>query len=256
MYLHHQFDHVFEGSPPPTISFLVCSLPRSGSSLLCDVLASTELAGAPTEFFDPNHMDALARIWGAHGLDEYLRALLARKTSRNGVFGFKAHYHQIKNTFGDRDLREVFPKLRFVYITRRDRVRQAVSFARAMRTEQWAAHQPARFEPGPFDAAAIGDALEWIEREEALWEELFANMRESPHRLDYEDLVHDVEGSVLAVMRFLGIELPDGLRVPSPTLERQSDSLSEQWVRRYLATRSGPPSARPGPSPGRRSAPG
>src|SRR5204862_259626 len=57
MFFHHKFDHVYEGSPPPRVCFMVCAMPRSGSSLLCDVLAATEMAGAPTEFFAPNQMD-------------------------------------------------------------------------------------------------------------------------------------------------------------------------------------------------------
>jgi Stf0 sulphotransferase len=67
---HHKFDHVFEGAPPPTVSLVICSLPRSGSSLLCDLLANTELAGAPMEFFDRDAIDAFRRIWGVETFEE------------------------------------------------------------------------------------------------------------------------------------------------------------------------------------------
>ena len=38
------------------MSYLVCSIPRSGSSLLCELLGGTGLAGAPAEFFHPDKM--------------------------------------------------------------------------------------------------------------------------------------------------------------------------------------------------------
>ena len=81
MYFHHKFDHEFEGAPPPHRSYLVCALPRSGSSLLCELLANTELA-ASAEYFDHNVMTEFRRIWNAGTLDAYLDALVAKKTTR------------------------------------------------------------------------------------------------------------------------------------------------------------------------------
>ena len=156
MYSHHKFGHGWEGSPPPHVSYIVCSMPRSGSSLLCDVLAGTELAGAPTEYLDLNQMEAFQREWEVSGLEEYLAALRDRKTSPNGVFGLKAHFHQLRDVLGERDLDAEFPGLRFVYIRRRDHVRQAVSWARANQTGQWASDHPVRHPGEPrFDQAEI-----------------------------------------------------------------------------------------------------
>src|SRR5919202_4203540 len=39
-------------SSPPRLSYLVCATPRSGSTLLCDVLTSTGVAGRPQEFWE------------------------------------------------------------------------------------------------------------------------------------------------------------------------------------------------------------
>ena len=69
MYSHHKFGHEWQGSPAPHVSYMVCALPRSGSSLLCDVLARTELAGAPTEYFDLEQMRAFAREWRVSGTE-------------------------------------------------------------------------------------------------------------------------------------------------------------------------------------------
>ena len=101
----------------PRASYLVCSIPRSGSSLLCELLGGTGLAGAPAEFFHPDKMAALQQRWGVEGLDDYLRELFARKTSPNGVFGTKAHWGQYKPLFGEADPRTVLPDPRLVFIT-------------------------------------------------------------------------------------------------------------------------------------------
>ena len=69
VYSHHKIDHEFKGSPPPFLSFVVCSIPRSGSSLLCELLTNTGLAGAPTEFFDPLQMKLFQQAWGCPTLD-------------------------------------------------------------------------------------------------------------------------------------------------------------------------------------------
>ena len=37
--------------PAPTVSYLICSTPRTGSSLLCDALTATGVAGRPEEYF-------------------------------------------------------------------------------------------------------------------------------------------------------------------------------------------------------------
>jgi LPS sulfotransferase NodH len=243
VYFHHKFDHVFEGSPDPHVSFIVCATPRSGSSLLCELLAGTELAGAPSEVFDRNQMQEFRRVWDVDTFDQYLDALMTKKTSPNGVFGIKAHYHQLVEAFGDvesvvvrpEDLGDRFPDLRLVYIKRLDHVRQAVSFARATQTEQWTTAHDASPEPPTFDPDQIGSLLGWIKREEVAWERFFAESAAPLHRVVYEDFVDALDETVTAVMRFLGIELPAGFTVPAPTIGRQADALNDDWVARYAA---------------------
>jgi LPS sulfotransferase NodH len=242
VYFHHKFDHVFEGSPPPHVSFIVCALPRSGSSLLCELLAATELAGAPSEVFDRNQMQEYRRVWSAHTLDDYLTALTAKKTSPNGVFGIKAHYHQLVETFGDTeltrvspaDLGNVFPDLRLVYISRLDHVRQAVSFARATQTEQWTSAHDAATTP-TYDREQIGSLLEWIEREELAWEVFFDESEAPLFRVVYEDFVEAIEETTTDVLRFLDVDLPPKFELPTPTIGRQADEINDEWAARYLA---------------------
>lgn len=86
VYAHHKLDHEFERTQT-TLSYAVCALPRSGSSLLCELLFDTGLAGAPAEYFDAQQL-----------------------------------------------LESAFSSLRYVYISRSDRLRQAIAWARAVQT--------------------------------------------------------------------------------------------------------------------------
>jgi LPS sulfotransferase NodH len=233
MYTHHKFDHEYDGSVETVSSYMVCAVPRSGSSLLCELLCLTGLAGAPTEFFDPESMKQFARTWGVETFDAYLEALLSRKTTPNGFFGFKAHYPQVEEAFGDRDPSRTFPNLRFVYITRRDRLRQAISWARALQTGLWAADHPPRDREPVFKREQIGRLLEQIAQHEEAWESFFARQSARPLRVTYEQLEEAPQGTVRAVMGFLEIEYPDDVALSAPTLSKQADELSEEWVRRY-----------------------
>src|SRR5438046_662736 len=42
----------FGGKVQPQCSYLVCATPRSGSTLLCEALANTGIAGNPKEYFE------------------------------------------------------------------------------------------------------------------------------------------------------------------------------------------------------------
>jgi LPS sulfotransferase NodH len=107
----------------PTLSYLVCATPRSGSTLLCQLLDETGIAGHPEEYFealqhsglprqpheyfDPDrHANIIERLafrempdsatvrrpsplWQPDTYDRYLAWALEEGTTPNGVFGAK-----------------------------------------------------------------------------------------------------------------------------------------------------------------------
>ena len=234
MYSHHKLDHEFE-PVEITASFAVCALPRSGSSLLCELLFDTGLAGAPAEYFDETLMTSFRRRWGVSTSAGYLEALLARKTGPNGVFGFKAHFFQLVEAFPDDELERAFPSLRYVFIARRDRLRQAISWARAIQTGKWASdHQVAEHNGISFRRQQIDRLLEGIAERECRWEARFAASGVEPLRITYEELVAAPAQTVRSVLRHIGVESPDSIELSPPSLGRQADEATEEWVNRYL----------------------
>jgi LPS sulfotransferase NodH len=108
-------------SREPSRSYLICATPRSGSTLLCEALKGTGVAGVPEEYFEAlrhsgrprrpqeyfigaqdrtilRHLGehtsldgrpAPSPLWDRHDYEPYLSAALAQGTTPNGVFGAK-----------------------------------------------------------------------------------------------------------------------------------------------------------------------
>jgi LPS sulfotransferase NodH len=228
----------FDAGVETTLSYVICSTPRSGSYLLCELLWRTGAAGAPEEFFHPDFMPLLARRWGVESLDDYVAALLEHKTTPNGVFGAKIHWGQYSPVLGDRDITALFPNTRFIHITRADRVRQAVSWVRAMQTLRWKSSESDRREV-TYDAEDIAAKLRRLEGDERRWRELFDRQGIEPYEVVYEDLAVRPGEVIRGVLDWAGIEAPE---VPGGDtgLRRQADATTEEWVRRFAAEQPAP----------------
>jgi LPS sulfotransferase NodH len=134
----------------PSTSYLVCGIPRSGTSLLCRAVRSTGVAGRPEEYFWRGDDAFWITRWRTSTYDEYVNAAIREATTPNGVFGAKVmsgymndFLHRLAATrpgeelHGHRLLTEWFPNLRYVRASRRDRIAQAVSWARAIQSDVW-----------------------------------------------------------------------------------------------------------------------
>ena len=264
---------------PPLRSYLVCATPRSGSTLLCHLLAQTGLAGRPeeyfealrhsgiprrpAEYFDPErHANIIERLafrempdgeqpgpnplWRPESYDRYLDWVLEEGTTPNGVFGAKLMWGYLGD-FADL-LRGIegnvglpipalldrsFPDLRYVQITRRDKVRQAVSLWKAVQTQAWRAGAGGgeRVEP-VFSFRAINFLVRQLTAHDASWDAYFLGLGAGPLKVTYEELAEHPAPVVRRVLDHLGIDTPEPLDLGAPRLEAQADELSEEWVRR------------------------
>src|SRR4051794_35472540 len=111
----------------PTRSYLVCATPRSGSTLVCQALKGTGVAGRPEEYFealehsgrprrpeeyfsgveDPSILNQLQRrgvsggpqprspLWSRTAYDRYLEWAVEQGTTDNGVFGAKLMWNYL-----------------------------------------------------------------------------------------------------------------------------------------------------------------
>jgi LPS sulfotransferase NodH len=163
----------------------------------------------------------------------------------NGVFGAKIMGGYLDNFLraleigaGRRiPLEEIFPRLSYVFLTRRDRVAQAVSWWRAQQTGQWVSGLEAAREPH-YDFAGIDECYNSIVEGERRWIRLFQRTGMPVLGLEYEEVVNDPRGAVSSVLDHVGVPTADGLEFDRPDLARQADALSRSWVTRYLQERN------------------
>jgi LPS sulfotransferase NodH len=238
---------------------VIASLPRSGSTLLARALWDTGVAGAPGEYFNSRHMadffvrwgrlewSGVARLlaaglgawqraptWRSLPIPEYVSALKRHRTGPNGVFGVKLHYGHLERCFlrAGLDVEEALERPLWVRVVRRDRVRQAVSYVRALQTDVWREDGSGRSEPR-YDFERISRRLEDLVARDRAWDRWLAARRVEPLEIVYERFVESYEPTVRSVLDHLEIEGSERVAIPPPPLRRQSDATTEVWIERF-----------------------
>ena len=126
-------------------------------------------------------------------------------------------------------LAAAFPGLRYVWLRREDKLRQAISWWRAAATGQYGlAPGEVPAEPPEFDRDAIGRLLRYAQAGEAGWRDWFAAHSIRPLEIVYEDLIQDVDQAARNVAGFLGVPWPAGLVPVRPRMRRQADHHTER----------------------------
>ena len=272
-----------EGLPLPERSYLVCATPRSGSTLLCQALKATGLAGRPEEYFEarratgaprsareyfhdvPGFVEAVlgsaapppapdySSLAAVPDYREHLRSVLRRGTGSNGVFGAKLMWMHVEDfvplarslpelngTGLTNVLAELFPGLDYVWVRRRDDVRQAVSLWRAVQTQAWRADDGgAGDHPPEYNFIAIDHLLKNLRSDNRSWHDYFRTASVVPLEILYEDMADDLQAAVDGVLRRIGVD-PGETPPAREHLKRQADQLSEAWVERYRADAAKP----------------
>lgn len=247
-------DHDLPPPLTPPRAYVVASLPRTGSTLLCDALWATRLAGAPQEHLNPMQLrdwSLRAGRWPYAVIRGPLLALVARRglttaqlqahldrvraaRSSGGLYGLKLHAHHLTRRFPSGDVEALLGPIRWIYVTREDKLSQAISWARAQQTGAWASWQRADLPP-VYSRRRITRCLEQIHAGEATWEAHFTARGVTPLRLSYERLAADLQGAVRAALAWLEVPGADGVEVPPPRLKRQADGVSAAWRARFEA---------------------
>lgn len=222
----------FAPSGGPNFRYMIASTPRSGSSLLAMRLWATGRLGAPLEYFNfLNWMPTFQLRLGAPTLEDYVRRILALRTSPNGVFGFKVHRTHLEFM----RLANIWPGLqpdRIVHLVRRDRLAQAVSLVIAGQTGSFSSLDAPRRAP-VYDARRIASAIAALDRAEASWRQVLEQAQIPVRRIAYEDLQTMADAQFDELAAFLSPDAAGGPRLELPRVERQSDAVNLAWIVRY-----------------------
>lgn len=228
--------------------YLICSTPRSGSTVLADTLGASGCAGDPLEYLNPRLMAGwLRRREDGNVMEfgDYLEQVEASRTSSNGVFGLKAHIDQLGRIWGgDHESLIAFVRRfdHFVFVRRRDKLAQAVSLYRARATQVWtsedwrflAEDDPRLRMAVPFNPHLITECLGMIASGDMAWLALFSSIGRKPLIVEYEAFVADMAGITRAVLTALGLQ--GSVLPPSPQLRKQGSEADPLLLkfRQYL----------------------
>ena len=242
-------------------SYVICTAPRSGSTLLCRLLAATGVAGNPDSHFHRQSLEhwlADLGVTPAPGLSERERAELAVKAAiaegtRGGMFGLRLQRQSF--AFLMQTLAKLHPdcandverfeaafgRTLFLHLTRQDKVEEAVSLVKAQQTGLW--HRAPdgteieRLAPPKepvYDAVALREALDEVTAYEAGRGRWFARGGVAPLRLAYAELAGDPLESLRRVLDRLGPgrAAADGVEIGVAKL---ADDTNRDWIARFRA---------------------
>lgn len=235
--LYHEEHDFLVRHGEPWLQYMIATNPRSGSTYFAMELWRTGVLGAPMEYANPSYIHLWNKYRGTEGADivAYWREVRRRRTSPNGVFGYKmfiGNYLQSEESHPAL-LREIVPD-KVIYLTRRDVVGQAISLSRAVQSSAWF-HGATSLKEPKYDYEGIRKYVDQIEQELAVWKSIFDVAGATVHPVLYEDLVdHPVE--VLEnVCQFLGVDKPLHDLVDLPVIRIQRSSESNAWKERFAS---------------------
>ncbi len=249
----------------PYDSYIICTNPRSGSTLLCGLLAQTGLAGKPDSFFrGPSRQwwaDHL-RVREAVDLDDrafcasFLSAAQVQGRGEGRLFGCRLMHESLPDLMamasclhphlkddGAR-MAAVFGHTAFVHLIRQDKVAQAISYVRAKQTGTWhvapdgrAVEQKGEPAPPRYDFDRIHAQVQEFERHEAAWASWFSQVGMPLFTVRYSDLAADPNSELRRVLGHLGLLVSAADRA-IPDVRKLADGLNEEWAARYRGDRN------------------
>jgi len=208
-----------------------------------------ELLGRPTLSIDLQAIMQRRQRGYRHYLDDVLRT---GKTD-NGVFGAKIMWGHLADFLdmltGDPDLscserldhclRTNFPSLKYIHVTRQDKVRQAISLWKAIQTQQWRSDIGGRVTGQScvpvFDFAAIDHLRSQLAAQDLAWQSFFRTNGIEPLVLRYAEFSLDPANALAKTAGLLGFSDELGTRTETLTMIKQSDGQSEEWAARYIS---------------------
>lgn len=241
-------------------AYIICGTPRTGSTLLCDLLKSTDKTGAPHSFYRRQDITEWAEEWGLPDraamkeLDfdvTYLNAAIKAGKGGTGIFGLRLMRENLDELSAILDrihpglssdrarFEKAFGRVLYMHLSREDKLAQAVSLVKAQQTGLWhVAPDGTEIErvgpPGEplYDFQRIKDEVSEFEAYDTAWNVWFARQDIAPLRIGYERLAGNPASTLISICEALGVQPPsaDGIR---PGVAKLSDATSLDWMRRY-----------------------
>ncbi len=240
--------------------YIICGTPRTGSTLLCNLLTSTGRAGRPNSFYRRQNIREWAEGWrvpepaqiGEAAFEAaYLKAAIEAGTNGTPLFGFRLmgenrgelleildRLFPGRTTDKDR-FQQAFGRLLYVHLSRTDKLDQAISLEKARQSGLWHrapdGSELERLSPPKepvYDFGALRQQVAELEQLDRAWETWFDEQGIEPHRITYDELSADPAGALIRMFEALGVPAPDRSSV-RPGVAKLADDVSAEWAQRY-----------------------
>lgn len=238
-------------------SYVICTSPRSGSTLLCRLLSQTGVAGHPDSYFHEPSLEAwledydLPRNHAAPErelLSSVFQAAIAEGSRDTGVFGLRLQWHSF-DFFTEKlavlhpelpcdtqRLAAAFGRTSFIHLTRSDKLLQAVSYVKADQSGLWHMSSDGteleRLTPPrapTYDGNRIRHELEQFVAYDRDWNAWFIREQISPLRITYEALSDTPQETLRKVLDYLGLDCESANGV-EPDVAKLADNSSREWA--------------------------
>jgi len=247
-------------------AYVLCSSPRSGTTMLCDMLARTGVAGRPNSFFRPADLAEWATDWGVAGPADpqdptfraaYLRAMRIEGQGATGVFGLRLMAEDLASATqwlarshpdAPDDVSRfaaAFGPVRFIHLSRGDKLAEAISYVRAEQSGLWHARPDGTalelLSPtasAGYDSFAITARLNALRAQDAIWCDWFTTRNITPLCLTYETLAADPRSALAQVLVHIGQQSRHARDI-APGTARLADARTARWKARYLRETGG-----------------
>jgi trehalose 2-sulfotransferase len=243
-------------------AYMICTAPRSGSTLLCKLLAATGVAGNPASWFygaslaewhEELDLVPQPRATEREVLDTVFRAAIQKGSDGKGPFGLRQQGESFPFLFGklallcpdqttDKDRFEnVFGKTLFIHLTRPDKVEQAVSYVKAEQTGLWHVAPDGtelervapHCEPA-YDRNELRACITMLTDYDRVWNAWFLRERITPFRISYDNLAADPIATLKDALDALGLDRAAANGV-TPGVRKLADHVNRDWATRYRA---------------------
>ena len=220
---------------PPSPGYFLAGLPRTGAGIRDD----------PRPAEGPEYSDLRA----IDGWESHLERSFRAGTTENGVFAAKLMWNQLPDleqhavavsefagATGAELLGRLFGNPSYIWMRRRDKVRQAISLWRALQTRAWRLDSPAGDTSAPelhYNFEGIEHLRRRLTADDESWGRFFLHTMIEPQELFYEtDVETDPARAVTQALAHIGVDEPPGWK-PAARMVRQSDRLNETWRAAY-----------------------
>ena len=246
----------------PFSSCIIAATPRSGSTLLCDLLTETGIAGRPHSYYRSQDVARRAQEWGVAPPAQigqaaferaYRDAVVREGKAETAVFSLRLMWPTVAELVARLSLiqpdglddaarlRLAFGEPLYVHLSRQDKVLQAVSLLKAEQSGLWhlgADGTPREQSPtvGPlaYDAARISDLVQELEQEDAAWAAWFKRHDIIPLALTYEELAMSHQSALGQVLSALGLSSTAAAFAGAKTAKLE-DEISAEWASKFRA---------------------